>query len=234
MLGIRRPAVYIVGGLFVWAGMLGSGIHATVAGVLVAAVVPARPKRSSPWFLWRTRHLVKRFEEIEQEKQYDQPILGEEEQHAVVEQVQDAAEKTTTPLRRWERALEYPVGLVVMPVFALANAGIAVSIGMLQSLWTDTLAAGIALGLVAGKGIGIPLFTWLAVRLNLGQLPTGVNMTHIVGIGLLGGMGFTMSIFIANLGFESAPQALLTAKGGIITASLCAGTAGYLWLRIRG
>jgi NhaA family Na+:H+ antiporter len=234
LLGIRRPSVYILGGALVWAGMLDSGVHATLSGLLVAATVPARPKRASRWFLWRTHRLLKRFQEIEKAKEDAQPILGEEEQHAVVEQLQDVAEKTTTPLRRWERALEQPVGLVVMPVFALANAGIPINPGSLQYLWSEPLAAGIFLGLVAGKGMGIPLFAWLALRLNLGQLPDSVRMTHIIGIGLLGGMGFTMSIFIANLGFEGSPEALVIAKSGILAASLVAGIGGYLWLRLRG
>jgi NhaA family Na+:H+ antiporter len=231
VLGIRRPIVYFLGGVLVWAGMLDSGVHATLAGLLVAAVVPARPKRASHWFLQHTRRLVNRFREIEQNKALRQPILGEEEQHAVVEALQDVAEKSTTPLRRWERALEHPIGFVVMPVFALTNAGIPLHAGTLQCLWTDTLAIGIFLGLVAGKAVGIPLFAWIVLRLRIGQLPAGVNMNHIVGIGLLGGMGFTMSIFIANLGFDTSPQALQEAKSGILLASLVAGVAGYLWLR---
>ncbi len=233
VLGIRGPSVYILGGLIVWVGMLGSGIHATVAGVMIAAVVPARSKRASHWFLRRTDRLVKRFEEIEKEKDVEQPILGEDEQHAVVEQVKDAAEQTTTPLRRWKRALEDSVGLFVMPVFALANAGIPLDLEIIQRLGMDRLAAGIMLGLVFGKSIGISLFAWLAIRLKLGQLPTDVTMRHIVGIGLLGGMGFTMSIFIAELGLKGAADALVTAKIGILGASLIAGIAGYLWLRIR-
>jgi NhaA family Na+:H+ antiporter len=234
ILGIRQPLVYLLGGALVWSGMLGSGIHATVAGVLVAAVVPARPKRASNWFVGQTRRLMREFEAIEQVREADQPILAKEEQHAVVESVRDAAEKSTTPLRRWERALEHPVALVVIPVFALANAGIPVGADTLQVLWSDTLAAGIFLGLTVGKVLGIVLFAWLAIRLKLGRLPTGLGMTHIAGIGLLGGMGFTMSIFIAHLGFGDTPETLVVAKSGIIAASLVAGIAGYLWLRIRG
>jgi NhaA family Na+:H+ antiporter len=101
-------------------------------------------------------------------------------------------------------------------------------------MWTDPLSLGIVLGLVAGKSIGITLMAWLAIRLNLGRLPQDVNMRHIVGIGLLGGMGFTMSIFIAGLGFASSPEALVNAKGAILLASLVAGLSGYLWLRKHG
>ena len=229
--GFRRPVIYILGGGLVWLAMLGSGVHATVAGILVALIVPARPKRDPEWFVSRTRKLINKFENIE--KKSTRPILGEEQQHEVVEHVQDSAEKTTTPLRRWERALETPVALFVLPIFALANAGIPVDFNSFSTLWKDTLSLGIILGLVAGKSIGISLLTWLALRLKLGHLPQGVTMQHIIGIGLLGGMGFTMSIFITGLGFANTPEALVTAKTAILLASLVAGLSGYLWLRFH-
>jgi NhaA family Na+:H+ antiporter len=231
-LGIRRPAIYVLGGVLVWAALLGSGVHATVAGVLVAATVPARPKRHPGWFLQRTRRLVSRFQRIENDSTQSQPMLGQEEQHLIAEDVREAAELATTPLRRWEHALEHPVALLVLPVFALANAGITVDIDTAATLWTDTLVIGIVLGLVVGKGLGIPLLTWLVTRLKLGELPPDVNMRHIVGVGLLGGMGFTMSIFIARLGFNTEPEAMQAAKIGILLASLIAGLAGYCWLRL--
>lgn len=227
--GCRHPAVYILGGGLVWLAMLSSGVHATLAGILVALIIPARPKRDPEWFVRRTRNLINEFEDIEKES--TRPILGEEQQHEVVEHVQDSAEKTTTPLRRWERALETPVALLVMPIFALANAGIPVDFNSLSTLWKDPLSLGIILGLVAGKSIGISLLAWLALRLKLGLLPQGVTMRHIIGIGLLGGMGFTMSIFITGLGFANTPEALVTAKTAILLASLVAGLSGYLWLR---
>jgi len=226
--GCRHPLVYIIGGALVWLAMLGSGVHATVAGVLVAMTVPARPKREPEWFVRRARRLINDFEAIGNKS--DRPILGEDEQHRVVEKVQDTAEKATTPLRRWERALEHPVALLVMPIFALANAGIAIDSQTLNSLWHDRLALGIALGLVLGKPLGIVLFTWLALRLRLGRLPQGVNMRHIIGIGLVGGMGFTMSIFITGLGFSDSPALMAEAKITILLASLAAGLLGYGWL----
>jgi len=234
LLGIRNPAIYFLGGVLVWAAMLGSGIHPTVAGVLVAATVPARPKRAPGWFLRRAQNLVNRFEAIENRKQQAQPMLSQEKQHVIAEDVRDAAEKATTPLRRWERALEHPVALFVLPVFALTNAGVPVSLDTAVALWNNTLVLGIVLGLVVGKAIGIPVMTWMVTRLHLGELPPDVRMTHIVGIGLLGGMGFTMSIFIARLGFEHGSDAMVAAKTGILLASLVAGLAGYLWLRMRG
>jgi NhaA family Na+:H+ antiporter len=232
ILGFRHPIIYFIGGGIVWLAMLGSGVHATVAGILVALTVPARPKRSSIWFINRTRDLVNKFENIEKETK--RSILGEKKQHEVVEQVQDSAEKASTPLRRWENALETPVVLFVMPIFALVNAGIPIGYKTLTTIGHNSLSLGILLGLVAGKSIGISFFTWIVLRLNLGALPQNVNMNHVIGIGLLGGMGFTMSIFIAGLGFDNNPEALLSAKSAILLSSLIAGISGYVWLRLRG
>ncbi|MGD8843379.1 MAG: Na+/H+ antiporter NhaA, partial [Gammaproteobacteria bacterium] len=230
--GLRHPLVYLIGGGIVWVAVLGSGVHATVAGVLVALIVPARPKREPHWFIRRARRLIDRFESIEHAS--DRPILGDEEQHAVAEKVQETAEKATTPLRRWENALEYPVALLVMPLFALTNAGVPIDQVSLAALWSDRLSLGVILGLVAGKAVGITALSWVVLRLRLGELPAGVTMRHIAGIALLGGMGFTMSIFIAGLGFADNPDALAMAKTAILIASSIAGLSGYLWLRLQG
>jgi NhaA family Na+:H+ antiporter len=213
--------------------MLGSGIHATIAGVLVAATVPARPKQDPAWLIQRLNNLFQRLQSLEHNKQQDRPILGEEEQHNVVENVQDAAEKVTVPLNRWRRVLTQPVALFVLPVFALANAGIPINSDSFSSLWLDPLAAGIIFGLVVGKGLGITLFCWITLRLNLGRLPSAVTIEHVFGLGLLGGMGFTMSIFISGLGFSEDHHALLIAKTAILIASLISGICGYLWLRFK-
>lgn len=228
--GFRHPAIYILGGMLVWVAMLGSGVHATVAGILVALITPARPKRSPKWFVRHTRILVDKFENIEKES--TQPILGEEEQHAALERVQDNVEKATTPLRRWEHALETPVLLFVMSAFALANAGIPLDLEALSTLWADPLSLGIIFGLLLGKSIGISFFAWLVLWLGLGRLSESITMRQVIGIGLLGGMGFTMSIFIAGLGFANSPEELVGAKAAILVASLIAGLAGYLWLRL--
>ena len=232
LIGVRRAALYFAGAFFIWMALLNSGVHATIAGILVAFIVPARPKREPEWFINRVKKLVSRFEHIENTSA--QPILGEESQHLVVEQVQDSAEKASTPLRRWERRLEQPVGLFVMPIFALANAGIPIDIESISSLWDHSLSLGIIFALVFGKSLGITLFCWIAVRIGLGNLPRNVTMHHIFGLGLVGGIGFTMAIFIAGLGFNSDPQAILLAKSAIIIGSLVAGLSGAMWLRIKG
>jgi NhaA family Na+:H+ antiporter len=119
----------------------------------------------------------------------------------------------------------------VLPLFALVNAGIRVDPTGLAALLGNSLALGIVLGLVVGKAAGISLATLAALPLARGRLPEGMQPCHIPGLGLLGGMGFTMSIFIAGLGFSGEPQRLVIAKTGILTASLIAGVSGYLWLR---
>lgn len=228
LLGCRKPSIYFAGGILVWLAMYNSGVHATVAGILVAMTVPARPKREAGWFVHRTRKLLDRFEEIEDRSSI--PILGEKEQHDVVAQVHTTAEKATTPLRRWEHALDNPVTLFIMPLFALVNAGIPINLDSISAVWTEPLGLGIVLGLLLGKCLGISLFLFVAIKLGLGKLTQGVTIHHIIGISLLAGMGFTMSIFISSLGVDD-PGLLVIAKTAILLASLVAGITGYCWLR---
>lgn len=213
--------------------MLDSGLHATVAGVLAAASVPAKSRRSPQWFAVHLDKLMLKFRKLERERGVNSSILAEAEQHAVVEDIQQAAEKSTTPLRRWEHVLEHPVSLFVLPVFALANAGVAINLQQLTEFWFEPVALGIVLGLVLGKAMGISMFTWCIVRFGIGSLPEALQMKHIVGLGLLAGMGFTMSIFISHLGFAGMPQALNLAKTAILIASAIAGTLGFIYLRYR-
>jgi NhaA family Na+:H+ antiporter len=231
LLGVRRPLVYVAVGGLVWLAVLGSGVHATVAGIAVAATVPARSKHSPRSFLKRSRRLIDEFEAIERSAD-SPPILAEPEKHAVVERLQETAEKATTPLQTWERTLEHPVALLVLPLFALVNAGIAVEPEALPRLLLDPLAVGIVVGLVIGKAAGISLASGAVLLLGRGRLPGGMSLYHTVGLGLLGGMGFTMSIFIAALGFGNDAEQLVIAKTGVLAASLLAGVSGYLWLRL--
>jgi NhaA family Na+:H+ antiporter len=209
VLGLRRPAPYVLVSALLWLAILNSGVHATLAGVLAALAVPARPRVEPHWFIERMHRLLRRFEEA---KQSEQTILEDGRQHMVVEDVEHVARLTTTPLQRWERALEKPVTLFVVPIFS------------------SSLSLGVAAGLLFGKVIGITSMSWLGMRFGFGQLPHTMGMRHVVGIGLLAGMGFTMSIFIATLGFSSTPALLLDAKMGILTATFLSGTAGMAWL----
>ncbi|WDE12524.1 Na+/H+ antiporter NhaA [Thalassomonas haliotis] len=229
--GGRNPVYYAVFGILVWAMMLNSGVHATVAGILVAATVPARPKRDSGWLIKRLLTLTKRFDKIEQERNAQTPILASEEQHKIVKHVKTATDKATTPLYRWEIALEKPISLFVLPVFALLNAGILINADRLGGLVSNPLAQGIFFGLFVGKGLGIPLFAWLSIKCNWGVLPAGLTMRHVVGIGLLGGIGFTMSIFITTLGFGQDIESINIAKAAILFTSLLCGFSAWFWLK---
>jgi NhaA family Na+:H+ antiporter len=232
--GIRHPAVYFAGGGLVWLAMLGSGVHATIAGILVAVIVPARPARSPRAFVRRSRELIDQFERLEAAQESAPPILAEPDKHNVVERLQATAGEATTPLQLWERALNHPVALFVLPLFALANAGVALDPEALPVLVGDPLVLGIFSGLTLGKTLGITLGALAALALGFGRLPEGMTRGQLPGLALLGGIGFTMSIFIAELGFGSQPEALLAAKTGILSASLAAGLCGYLWLRFVG
>lgn len=231
IIGIRKPSIYFLFGTLLWVAMLNSGVHATVTGVLVAAFVPARPKRDPEWFVNNASKLMSRFKKLEAKREVNAPILGEEQQHEVAEEIQSAAAKSVAPLRQWEESVEHPVALFILPIFALANAGVVINMQVISMQWSSTLTLGIFFGLVLGKSLGIALFTWVALKLNFGQLPDGLSMKHIIGLGLLGGVGFTMSIFIAGLSFGDTSEAINTAKISILVGSFVAGVSGYLWLR---
>ncbi|MBY4677337.1 Na+/H+ antiporter NhaA [Marinobacterium arenosum] len=232
LLGVRSPLCYWLVGGMVWLTLQHSGLHATLAGILVAMTVPARPKRGPAWFVSQVRRLATEFEYRQARKGGSSSILSDKAQHELAERVQDSAMKATTPLRRWELMLERPTALFVLPTFALANAGIAIEPAEILAALHQPLALGITLGLVVGKFVGITGFCWLVLRFRLGRLPTGMRLGHIAGVGLLGGVGFSMSIFIANLGFATEPDQLVVAKAAILVGSLIAGLLGYSWLRL--
>ncbi|MHB8745224.1 MAG: Na+/H+ antiporter NhaA [Gammaproteobacteria bacterium] len=220
--GVRQPSLYVVGGLLTWYAMLNSGVHATLAGVAVAMTVPARPK-SPP------RHLLRQAKNAIQAVQTaDKPIdvLGDKEQHDLIQDVKLFAEHASTPLRRWEHALQLPVALLVLPLFALVNAGIPVNRTALLQVVTHPVGIGILVGLLVGKCLGISGMCWAALRLGIGALPEGVRYAHVVGASLIAGMGFTMSTFMATRGFDAEPQLLEIAKTSILLASLAAAASG--------
>jgi Na+:H+ antiporter, NhaA family len=182
--GARHPLIYIVLGLGLWFAFLQSGIHATVAGVLLAITIPARQRVSSA--------------------------------------------NAESPMLRFEHALMPWNKYVIMPVFALANAGVVLGVGAARSL-ADPISLGVICGLVLGKPIGIVLFSWLATQSRVAAMLDGISWRQIAGVGLLGGIGFTMSLFIANLAFGNTP-ALEMAKVGILAASVLSGIAGTVVL----
>jgi len=219
--GLRSPVVYGVLGVGLWAAMLSSGVHATVAGVLVALTVPARSRLEPTAFAAQMRRLLEAFHHAGER---GGGVLANEECLATVQAMQVACERVETPLQRFEHALEPWVTYGIMPVFALANAGVSIS-GSAGAALFQPLGLGVFFGLLVGKPLGISLFSLLAVRLGLGALPAGATPRHILGVGLLGGIGFTMALFIANMAFTD-PAALATAKLAVLAASFLAGVAG--------
>ncbi|MGY0038409.1 Na+/H+ antiporter NhaA [Pedobacter sp. NJ-S-72] len=224
-LGIRSTAFYLLIGIAVWIGFLLSGVHATIAGVLVAFTIPAVTKINENNFSENLRKLSFDFEqEIPNEG-----VLTTPEQHRTIEQVKSLTLAAETPLQKIEYALHPWVAFVIMPLFALANAGIVIGADFFSAL-VNPVSIGVISGLIIGKFVGVLLFTWLMVKTGLAQLPDQANFKHITGVALLAGVGFTMSLFISNLAFEN-PEFIEQAKYGILIASLIAGILGITMLK---
>ncbi len=223
-LRIQRPAVYVVLGIALWVAFLKSGIHATVAGVLLALTIPARRRLDTHEFLARGNELLRVFARDVRPGKTEPSTDQRDALHAL----EVTCRHAETPLIRMEHALHGWVAFLIIPLFALANAGVALG-GDLGAAFGNRVTLGIVLGLFVGKQIGVTGFAWLAVRLGWAALPAGVTWRQIYGVSFLCGIGFTMSLFIANLAFAEA--ALLdSAKVGILTASLVAGLGGWLVL----
>lgn len=220
-LGIRTQLVYILLGVVVWLAFLQSGVHATIAGVLVALTIPARSRIDAPTFLSRARELLNHFQANNTSQSR---MLTDEVQQSAVLELEEVCEQVQAPLQKMEHSLHSWSGLVIMPVFALANAGVSLSLGTIET--SDySILFGIIIGLVCGKPIGILLSCWLAVRTGLATLPANATWAHMRGVSILAGIGFTMSLFIASLAFTE-PHMLAAAKIAILVASLLAGIAG--------
>ena len=228
-LGVRNLLVYIILGLALWLAFLKSGVHATVAGVLLAFVIPATSRYNTKEFLESSKELLTEFDK---EGEEGPNVLANEERQSIVQTLENTCRNVLTPLQRFEHSLNPWVSFFIMPVFALANAGVPLQEDFFHAL-VNEISLGIIGGLFIGKQIGIFLFSWLAVKLNIAGLPSKVNWKHIYGAGILAGIGFTMSLFITNLAFTSEEISNI-AKVGILTASLISGVIGYLVLKFTG
>ncbi|MEJ7624050.1 MAG: Na+/H+ antiporter NhaA [Pyrinomonadaceae bacterium] len=184
---IQSLAFYILGGALMWILMYKSGVHATIAGVLLAVAIP--------------------FSAQEDDEQ--------------------------SPSHRLEHLLHRPVAFLILPLFALANTGVVIGADFTESL-ASANSLGIGVGLVLGKPLGITFLSFIAVAVGICKLPLDLNWKHIMGAGILGGIGFTMSIFITNLAFAGDSGAINSAKMAVLLASLTAGTTGFLWLKAFG
>lgn len=226
LMGIRKNAFYLVAGICVWIGFLLSGVHATIAGVLVAFTIPAVTIINEKTYSSKMRKLSDNFEE-------DIPNnsnLITKKQVEIIEEAKVLNMAAETPLQKLEHSLHPWVAFVIMPLFALANAGIIISSDFFSAI-INPVSLGVSFGLVVGKFIGILLFTWIMVKFGLSQLPRNSNWIHITGVALLAGVGFTMSLFISNLAFNRI-EFIDQAKYGILAASIIAGIAGSLVLRM--
>ncbi len=221
-LGQRRPLPYAVLGIALWVAVLKSGVHATIAGVVLAMTIPATARLDLQGFIARAQGILDEMRE---------PVEADDlpEEHTVsAHELEQLCERVESPLQRLEHMLQPWVAFFIMPIFALANAGVALG-GSGAGALLNPVALGVALGLVGGKLVGVLGFSWLAVKTGVAQLPSGVTWRHIFGASWLCGIGFTMSLFIANLAFDAA--LLDTAKIGILAASLVAGIVGFAVLR---
>src|ERR687896_2128924 len=226
VLGVGRTLVYAVLGVGLWLCFLLSGVHATIAGILLALTIPATSFINPGAFLERSRYVLDRFEKAGEN---GENVLSNEERQAALHALNHAAYKLEPPLHELEHNLHPWVVFAIMPLFALANAGVPLGGGVVEAL-TSPVALGIVAGLVVGKQLGITLFAWLAVRSGLSELPEGVGWRHVYGVGWLAGIGFTMSLFISDLAF-SEDSLIEAAKVGILCASLIAGVVGWTILR---
>ncbi|MFP5079734.1 Na+/H+ antiporter NhaA [Pedobacter sp. JCM 36344] len=224
-LGIRSSMFYLIIGFGVWIGFLLSGVHATIAGVLVAFTIPAVTKINEVVYSSNLKKLTDEFEkEIPSNSTLTTP-----QQHKTIQHVKKLSMEAETPLQKIEHALHPWVAFGIMPLFALANSGIVIGSDFLTSV-INPVSIGVTAGLVLGKFIGILFFTWLMVKTGMGILPEGANWRHITGVALLGGIGFTMSLFISGLAFKN-PEFVNQAKYGILIASILAGLLGTLVLK---
>lgn len=222
-IGVLRTMPYVVVGILFWVAILRSGIHATIAGVILGFMVPTDPRLSLDEFQEIGTDMIRRFRAAKAEGDLATAnrLLGSFE--SLLYATEAASERATRKLNDW-------VSFVVLPLFALSNAGVTFSAGAISGLLSSRIAWGIVLGLVIGKPLGIVGFSVLAVKTGIARLPNGVNWLQMLAVGTLAGIGFTVSIFISSLAFDD-PAHLMEAKTAVLVATLIAGVAGYFALK---
>ena len=225
--GVYSKYWTVILGVIIWVLFLKSGIHPTIAGVLVAFTVPIRQKIDMQYF---KENLSKIMTGIAQSNNENVPVLSNE-QIGHMDDLEDLTDKFTSPLQKLEHRLHGWVAYFIMPIFALANAGVVFGTNMELN---TSLMMNIAIALFLGKLVGVTLLSWIGIKLKIAVLPEDINFLQISGIAILAGVGFTMSIFIANLAFASNVIFIDSAKVGILIGSVVSGLVGYLILRWSG
>ena len=223
--GYYSKYFFFLMGLIVWILFLKSGIHATIAGVLLALTIPIKRKTKTMLFHREVKEALDMFVE-DCDKNNDETKILTKNQLTAIEEIEDLAEKTAPPLQYLEHALHGWVSYLIMPLFAFANAGVVFKFG---SEFNFSLSTNIALSMIFGNALGIFIFAYLSIKLKISELPQNVSFKMLGGISILGGLGFTMSLFINSLAFSD--QGLIdAAKMGVLIGSLVAGVLGYLVL----
>jgi NhaA family Na+:H+ antiporter len=225
---VRWTLVYAILGICIWFTMLGSGIHATVAGVIVAMFIPARGKYDTDTFLDKVHKQLSDFRCEPGSCGYT--ILLNPQHLNACHNIELACHDLQTPLQRLDHGLQAWIAFLVLPLFAMANAGISLEGVSVLHAMSHPITLGIVIGLVVGKPVGISLFTYLAHKILKAPLPSGVHWQHIVGASILGGIGFTMSLFISGLSFTSA-ESVAFSKLGILAGSVISGILGLIVLK---
>lgn len=228
-LGVRNVLFYgLVGIGGLWLAFLMSGVHATIAAVIAAFTIPANVVVDELGFYQKAKALLKKYRGMAPN---NKPTVTDDQLH-VLSEIRLLSKHAQTPLQRLEHALHPWVAFVVMPIFALSNAGVVISDGIVQQV-TSPIALGVFFGLMAGKVIGITLAVRLLVRFKLAELPAGLNNMHLLGLAFLGAIGFTMSLFVADLAFDD-PAAINQAKIGILLSSVVASIIGFFIIKNAG
>lgn len=232
--GVHFKTFYVTLGIFVWFLFLQSGIHPTIAGVLVAFCVPAKPVYAPKKYIKTIRKTIGHFSEEDEEKLESKGILSKE-QASWLKEIESASDKVISPLQDLEDSLHPVVNFIIVPMFAFANAGIWLGDVQVSQIFSGVSIAIIA-GLVLGKFLGIFAFSWMCIKAKLAPMPEGTNWSQIAAVSVLGGIGFTVSLFIANLTFGDGDvylsQILNNAKLGILIGSFLAGFLGWLLLHL--
>lgn len=224
-LGFRSTLAYLLPAIVFWATMLQSGVHATIAGVILGAITPAKSKGRKSAFIEAVQEVLPTVRDSfdKEETARGEIILG---------RIEELTRQTESPLARLERMVHPWVAYLVLPIFAFVNAGAALSGEFVRQAFASPVTLGVMGGLIVGKVADTTGFSWVAVRLGWASLPQGVGWRHIFGAGLIGGVGFTMALFITGLAFTDK-LLIEEAKVGVLAASLIAAVGGYLFLRLE-
>ena len=222
--GIRAVWFYIFAGVILWWFVSHSGVHATTAGILAALTVPTKPIADTNWFAKSMERLITRFKRIDH---HDKTILEQQKQHELAQAAEVIVKSATTPVQRWQSKLHSPISLLVLPLFALLNAGIVLpessaEIMSMPVFWSCML------GLFIGKPLGIFLFSYVFIKLGWAERPTDMQWHDFIALGCFAGIGFTMSLFITNLAFIGDIATIEKAKLGIICGSLFSAIIGFV------